>query len=649
MASVELDSIANGSLPDADHTIADFLLQNHSSIVSPVRSSSIKYQDSGSGVPSSPIRSMPHSQRDRFYQEVDDRMSRNSFEYPEQQATQVTYWLNHTNESLSDTSHDVFPGNVIGIRGYPKTVSDIDSVTKLEIKYKRLQLDYKKLKASWDLAMKSRDKDKNSTQSQTSTRMKLVAPPSVARISNPILCDRCDAYSNQNNNDTQGGAVIDSLRSTIDELRNELHRKDIELNEMMRSKEEEILQSQMDKQRLENALNEMKSEKRVSIDETYLALKSQNLALKEVTALDLREMDSLREGYKILENQIASMEHEQSRLEKEKNEEISQLMLELCRFQVYQPKLELVLDTERKIKSELEARIEVMQGDKVRLEDEIERLNSGLNKERMRSKKNESIELSRLQGELQRVQENCHRIEKDKCDTEELLRSCKDRLVSLDTKHQCELETVRELTRSEMESLRAQMRRAVEERDKISCRLNELEKELAESESDKMRLTNDLLALNRKYELARAELESMKSKAEEGERMSELRERLKELEVRNGELMDESKANRVKVERSKQQVDQLQQRFHLQQAALAETREKKDKELARLRASLNFEQYNRQVALKGIERELRASLRDLEAMKCRFSQRFDRQDCPSEPTKKTSREADSKSCKRDKQ
>lgn len=105
-------------------------------------------------------------------------------------------------------------------------------------------------------------------------------------------------------------------------------------------------------------------------------------------------------------------------------------------------------------------------------------------------------------------------------------------------------------------------------------------------------------------------------------RLTEISNGIRASKMKNSRLANKLEENSRQVERGKQQVDQLQRRFHLLQRALVEQCQKKDKELARWLASLNFEQYNKQVALEGIKGRLQDILSELEAMKCRFSQRF---------------------------
>lgn len=421
--------------------------------------------------------------KEEFYQHVDERISRNSLEYPETQAAQIRYWLDN-----ADNEGEQFPGNVIGIRGYPKTVSDSSCCRESRLKHKKVVRENIKLR--------------------------------------------------------------DLLSSVMKQLETE------EVKKTARHKHQSAISS----------------------------------------------------------------------VDQEKEEEISQLTVELCRYQVQLAKLELLLDTERKIKQELLAKLDGVEKGRGNLENQFDRLRSDLNLEKLRSMKNESVELDRLHNELSRVQENYRRVEKEKREIDELLQSNKSKLISMDAKYQSDLESARETSRLEAEGYRINMLKMKEERDKMAAQLSRLETQLANLESDKMVLTNDLLRVNRELELANATSDSDRSKAKQVEdlerRLAEVSERLGASEVKNGQLTDELEASRGQIERGKQQVDQIQQRFNLQQRALVELREKKDKELARLRTNLNFEQYNRQVALKGIERELRASLRELEAMKCRFSQRF---------------------------
>lgn len=617
--SLNLSPLSSRSPPDFDSASAS-PYQNHSEKASRYQdtrnfqSTKCLFQESDCRMHTA-VDKEKRGKPEEFYEHVDERMSRNSLEYPEHQAAQVRYWLERNGDQLSDNMDDgeKQPGNVIGIRGFPKSSSDATSHGNFEAKYKQQIRENMRLKTCLSELIKRLE----TAEAKRIAHQPLVSPTALVKFSKR-LCDRCG--SSVHDQTQLVSAEVVSLKAELKELNRELWQRDVQLNNMTALKDEQIANAQKTINEREKELDDLK--KRLKAPPT-----TDTVAQYPCGALAaLEECEKYRGAYRHLESQLESLEKDQCRLEEERDDEVSRLTVELCRLQVHQAKLELLLDTERKIKQELQVKVDEAEQTRAKLEDQLAGLRRELNSEKMRTMKNESVELDRLRSELLRVQENCHRIEREKGEIDELLRASKSRLVSLDAKHQSELDQIRDAAKLEVESHRIVSVKLKEERDKFAAHLARLENQVADLESDKLVLTNDLLELNRKLALANATSDMDKAKAKRVEeldkRLADISDRLRASELKNGQLTDELGENKSQAERARQQVDQLQQRFHLQQRALVELREKKDKELARLRTSLNFEQYNRQVALKGIEKELRASLRDLEAMKCRFSQRF---------------------------
>jgi len=354
-----------------------------------------------------------------------------------------------------------------------------------------------------------------------------------------------------------------------------------------------------------------------------LALRRENCRLKDATELNLDEFHQLRENYVRLESELSSMMREQKCLLDEKNEELSSMMVELCRLQVYQPKLEMTLKTEREIKHELQVRLDTLEEQNEHLNEQLVIREQELNKSRAHSGRLESVEIERLLTELKSWKEKYYRLRDEKGQLEEIMRTIKSNASQWDTRHQSELEAVREGCKVELAEMGKSLAKVREDRDSLRSQLDILAPKLEEMEREKMELERVATDSINKLEIANAKQELIERNLDQlecGE--TALRSQICELEAKNKGLLGELDTCREELKRSCQQTSELQTRFKSQQRAFEELRARKEEELARLRVNLNFEQYNRQVALRGIEKELRVSLRELEAMKQRFCRRI---------------------------
>lgn len=575
--------------------------------------------------------------RSQFFEEIDERISRNSLEYPEEQARYVRNWLDGTN--ANDDEEDAHLGRVIGIRGFQSENDEFrrseerklrSSFIRLKSDFLKLQSENDKMRLSWqDLMAKMRKILRKKNYDIDVLKTLLIKRTETDEPNKDVREDtervqscgyqlELDNLKNQirqlelaaRTKDKQQGDLIEGLRSENELLKHEADEKRQNLEE-----EVALLRAQM-KKFLSSEPGEV----------GLLELRKENSRLKTINQLDASEFGLLRESYERLESQLKSVLSDQMNLDAEKNDEIKNVLTELCRLQVYQPKLEHILEVEREVKRELEQSIGSLEKENEQLKEAARLQKAELSSERMRTRKNESLEIERLVAEVQSLQEKCHSMRMEKCDLEEALRVSKVKLSHLDVRFSSDFELAKEEMEKDKERLRCDLMKAQEELRKVNGKFELAERRLVECERDKQQLQCQVVELERKLELAKESgaLEEIKVSQlkEKAAQVGNLCDQLKSCEGKKGELFDENETLRRHLERASQQVEQLQLRYQHQQSAYDELKARKDKELAQLRTNLNLEQYNRQVALKGIERELRVSLRELEAMKYRFSQRL---------------------------
>lgn len=574
---------------------------------------------------------------DDFYDEVDERMSRNSNEYPEQQAKYVHQWLSDLHSSRSRSFQDDFmrtPGNVIGIRGF---LSDNliggenklrqNSYNRLRSDYRKLQSEHKRLHAHLE---ESNEKFKKifKRKSDDLDTLRAIVKKQGKELNNLIngsgRCEKCRRQSHSEK-DIETERIKHELRLLELKLEQK-NREHKDITECLRN-ENDQLRSDANERKVEvdNLKNQIKSLSLEPGNRTLLTLFNENMRLKDSSNADMVEYQVLKENYAKLNNRLKSMSEDQKFLEGERSEEVTRMMVELCRYQVYQPKLELTLDTERQIKLELQSNIENMKKVNEHLREELDKVRQELSTQRMRSSAIQTVEIGTLQEGVEKLQEKVDRLVQEKSDLAELLRISKSKVTYLDGRLQSEVSRVRNCCQEELELIKRDSAKLVVERDALQAQLDDSSRKSARYEADKQKLHSELMEVHRKLELAnhRPLDDVTLSKLTQAEdRIGSLTEKLGAFEARNRQLNGVNEDLKKKLEHSEQQLNEVKRQFETQQKVFNETNVRKDKELARLRVDLNFEQYNRQVALKGIERELRSSLKELETMKCRNSNRL---------------------------
>lgn len=437
----------------------------------------------------------------------------------------------------------------------------------------------------------------------------------------------------------------------MDKLRYELRRLELKYGHREKEHEDVVanltatnvklhLQVEAGRAEVENLQKQIKGLSLEPQNRILLGLRNENVRLRDTNETDQVEFRVLQDNYAQLDRQMRSICQEQEKLDNERNAETSRMFVELCRLQVYQPKLETLIETERKIKQELQVRLDSLQRENEQLQERNENINQDLNLEKSRTRALESVEIEAVHGELRHLRDRYQRLEREKQDADELLRLSNCKVAQLDRKHQKELDSLREKNQFELEHINGHLNKVSLERDSLLSRVEELRGKLELSEKAAGKLNEQLVELHKRLELSgdndanrekhNNKLQLLESKLKVAEdKMNSLVEELQTSETKRREAEDELADKRNQLEQSTRQVAELRRRLELQLATLEELREKKDKELARLRVDLNFEQYNRQVAMKGLERELRASLKELETMKYRFSKRLN---VESDPT-----------------
>lgn len=620
------------------------------------------------------LRSSTRRQRNSaidFYEQVDERMSRNSCEYPAYQAKYVDQWLeaqtsNNTTAKKSDDQQMPCPvsnsesslilkldqshesttklrdqwGNIIGIRGYPKecrtATGDDDDFHRSQScsrrDYNKLKFDHTRLKSTHERLKKHiclmAKKFKHLLRGKDHEIDMLKSL--MSKVKGNSLSSRIISFN--------GGFQYDEK---------ELHRQLKELNEKLADNHSNneflrlLWQLEQENATLRRELVERKTDHeqqlkvlRLQIDKyqnepsqaMLLKLKNENNHLKEINEYSRQEFQTLRDEYEKLEGELKKILSGQSEQDKDRAKDVSNLSLELSRLQVYQTKLESILETERAIKQELERQLDQSKRELNSFKERMKKLNRELVDSESRQERASSSEVKKMQLELMRWQEKCDRIAREKSDISELLRATRCKLDQMETRQSLELERLADSRRSESDSMEAKLKLNEMSRTKLQLTLEEASKNLANCQEERERLTSENLKLKHEIELKLLEADSFelaKSRSKGSEQQIELLQRqLKQCESSRRDLERERDNSADRIQLGREQLSELRQRFKLQQETFDKFKVAKEQELDRLRVNLNFEHYNRRVALGSIEKELRHSLQELASMKCRFVQRI---------------------------
>lgn len=594
--------------------------------------------------------------REEMYEEIDARISRNSLEYPEQQAKNVGEWLtsatiNPYSRSIPDDDDLSQLGRVIGVRGFSSTGTREESDHRQRAKFNQLKFDHLKLKNEHDklrtnlneiLSKSKRMLEKKDYDIEVLKTLvaKQGRNSGLGNTKNRLGC-KCDFQLNRDSLVAQDGRdemEVKKLGQDFQDIERKLNSKIREYEQNIDSLKDEnkrlkdgiVSRQKEHSKQVETLSNRIKVLTNGPSNKAISEIANENSRLRGLTEVDINEFSILKENYLHLEDRLKSMLDDQKCLEIEKNEEISKLMVELYRLQVYQPKLETIIETERKIKQELQNKIDSLVETNKQLQEQLDDKFQRLNHEHRKSFRDECVEIDKLQEELSRWQIKYEKLLKEKNGSEESSQRLKIKLTNLEAKHRMELDQVREASQCENEITALNLLKCEKERDKLRSNLENIKRKLEDTENNKEQLSNDILELHREVEHLRIgqelagkmklELETSKS------HLLFLEEKLSKSESTIKSLLDNQDSCKLKLEKSKRQIEELQIRIQHQQRAFDNLKDSKNRESTRLRTSLNFERYNRQVALKGIEKELRVSLKELEGMKYRFSRRLAQSD-----------------------
>lgn len=614
------------------------------------------------------------SKADDFYEEVDERMSRNSLEYPDQQAKYIDKWLAESAKSRrapssrsvsfddNDDSEARVRGNVIGIRGFSSDsfIADSrrrrDKHKRLKRAYATLQAEHEKLKCRLEATATAPGQQAGCRHELEMEQLKALVARQGKRLgqlagqgNGPArqlerICDICmQGATKQNMEAAASGGGQQNLMQIKDlELKLALLEQEHATTVERLREDNELLRSQLGGRdsELECLKREVRNLSLEAHNRRYLNLQQENAKLREANERDQRDYRTLKVNYEQLEARLRALAEDQKVLGEEGGEEHRRLMVELCRLQVYQPKLEMILETEQKIKLELEARLGRLGEENSELREKIVTLEGQLNHERLQKRAFESNEIERLRNEALKWQANCQRLREEKVSLDEALRASQMKVVQLDARQGDQLEAARDAYRIELERAVEVARRIEGDKLALASQLAETSDRLTRCEIERDKLTGELLELHQELARLSATCDGNNSRQQQGggpitaletvtsqlkqceTKSASLEAKLRALGARNHELMGELKLSRSEVDQLKRQLCEQKRRFAMQQKAFDELRERKEKELAKLRVDLNYEQYNRQISLRGIEKELRSSLKELESMKWRFSKRL---------------------------
>lgn len=565
---------------------------------------------------------------DTKYKDIDRRISQDSSNYELEHAHYVDRWVEEVRQ-LSSLAHDrpvssisksptqtsewssepdakglnESPGNVIGIRGLSNSYSSNNmNVTAHKSrhkshrrqmkcnKYNLLKINYSKLQGQFSSLRDYIDK------SMTNMDSNIAAKDLEIQQLRTML---------NNSNACPHKSDINNVKSTTFEL-DWTRERELLMNELRDIKEK--LKTR----------DKSSSSSQQAID----FLRQDNDKLRAQLESDANEFGRLKQDYLQLENRLKSLLEEDQLVCESKDNEMAKVRLELCRLQVYQPKLEQILETERAIKVELQKQLTSLEHELAISREKYDQCLRDLNQERTRGRHLESSETQNVANELEKWQSKFRLLQRTLWQGEERSRLLESKLEQLEKSRSSEIESTRERARIEKVELARQLSKCQNERDMIATEMRNNSDHIKQLRNEAESLRQKLKDCSRELELSRGLNErsglTIERLENDSTRVYDLTRRLKEMELRHRQICSDFESSKLELETWKRDSNQAKQRLILQQRAHDEYRERKEKELARLRVNLNFEQYQRQIALENIERELKSSVRELETMKCRF-------------------------------
>ena len=428
----------------------------------------------------------------------------------------------------------------------------------------------------------------------------------------------------QNNRNLASKFKLDELANETEQLRSKLANRNRKIAELRR---------EIENLSLEPRVREIQQSK------------SDNEFLSQISGANLRDFENLKEKYKELESRLKQAVGQQSHRGNELLEQESRLTTEFYNLQVQQKKLEQLLETEQQIKIELQSRIKNLLDQNAQLKSRVSQQTGQLNLKREICQNKSEDELNRLNDVIVKLKQENSSLEEQKLSRERILRVAQNKCDQLEQRLRRAKESGDGGSGGERSEL-ADARRAIETLEQEKQRLLERTREqsllLDSAERERQGLIENICNLSRKLELSSSDLDQVKTgrkrreeekgKEEEDRVNNESAETVKRLESTIVELQGELQTRCLDVQRLRSNVselngrlaeaqvqyDELKKRYDLQSDTISAINLSKDKEVAKLRVDLNYERYNRQVAVRGVERELRASLKELEIMKCRF-------------------------------
>lgn len=520
-------------------------------------------------------------------------------------ASQTSEWSSDPNGECLQA--DESPGNVIGIRGFSNSQSsnNLHATIGRERQHQRMHRGcqmkcnkYDLLKANYaqlqsDFASLRKYIDKSMTNMNTNFNAKDFELQQLrAMLKHSVNNNSGQKYDNDKDDNNDGSIEWkkerDILLAELKEIKDKLNTRD-------------------------------KSSNGKTVD----FLRQDNDKLRAQLDRDAMEFGRLKQDYVQLESRLKSLLDEEKLVCESKEDEIAKVRLELCRLQVYQPKLEQILKGERAINGELQKQIAKLQQELAISREKNEVCQRDLNQERVRGAYLQSNETQNVVHELEKWQSKFKMLQRTLWQGEERARLLESKLEQLEKSRANELENSRERNRSEKLELIGSLNKCQLERDSMASKLANQCKENSSLRNEADSLRQKLRDSCRELELSRGLNErsglTIERLETDSTRVYELQSKLKELELSHRQVCNDFENSKIELDSWKREMNQAKQRLLLQQRAFDDYRERKEKELARLRVSLNFEQYQRQIALENIERELKSSVRELETMKCRFS------------------------------
>ena len=529
----------------------------------------------------------------------------------------------HKRQQLWPDDYENRFGNVIGIRGLSsKSKREDERYTKLWIEYHKLRAQHhsllfdflEKVNQQFELWIKGESKDFKD--------IKLLLNRQNEKLQQHRNCAVCHDKLGE----TEMKRTTERLKIELEKLREELQFKDeerqveiAEMNQKTAALRDELERKDEEISKLNKKIKNLALEPKLREIER---MKSENESLKNLNSNRADEIQRLSQNYAELEKLVEAKMGEHDDDESIHKEKVTHFMMECFRLQVKQSKLDEILSNQNTIKENLKVKIDRALSEKELLAEELAEKTAELAKSEKLTAGRKDREIHKLSALIRQQQEKYDRLREEKESLQKDLQWVEERCNMLESRVRADSNNATKDSRTELDRLRNVINNIELEKRDLEIKVEELVNKTNKTEKEKCDYLHQLCELHKRLESCR----HSKDDHREDQLLLGKEQLLKDLEAKLVSKESECRQIRTKykdledqIEFCRKQNEELRTKFELQSKSIDEINAKKDKELAKLKVDLNYERYNRQVALRSAETELKASLLELQSMKHNLS------------------------------